>query len=209
MGQCPQSVNVLWQSRKFGFNLMLNYKKSQRFKKDAKLLRIHSHVWCSISSWGKFYLPRVSVTDWVCESSVYSWENAERDSFAVLVPCRAVLFPALVFVPCVTVHQQSDQVNQVKVRDQMVESTRKRPGQPHDDVTQVIRMTDPPPETRHNKTLSSCSRDGFQVRHCWVRRILSEGKLLRIGFPENIVSNSIHNDESNDPECREFIGMAD
>ncbi len=28
---------------------------------------------------------------------------------------------------------------------------------------QVIRMTDAPPETRHNKTLSSCSRDGFQV----------------------------------------------
>lgn len=111
---------------------------------------------------------------------------------AVLVPRRAVLPPALGHVPGVPVHQQDDEVDHVVPGQQVAEACRgepstgsaqqqqqhmaacetvwpetltagQRPGQSHQQVSQVVGVAHHAPPARHQQALPCGCGDALQV----------------------------------------------
>jgi len=74
-------------------------------------------------------------------SSVYVREDPVRYTSTVCVPGQTIFGPTLSFIPCFPVDQQDGKIHNIKVRQKMGESTWQRPCQGHQEVTQVVRMT--------------------------------------------------------------------
>lgn len=124
-------------------------------------------------------------------SSVYVRNEAIAHSPAVLFPGRAVLPPALAHVSGIPVHQQDDEVDHVVPRQEVLEAcpgererrrsahlartaatslcaeheltAGQRPGQSHEEVSQVVRMANHTPPARHQQALPRGCRDALQI----------------------------------------------
>lgn len=70
-------------------------------------------TWKIIFSWPSYSKSVAGVRQW---GSVDPGKEAVRYCLAVLVPRRAILFPALMLISGVAVYQQEDQINKIEVR---------------------------------------------------------------------------------------------
>lgn len=59
--------------------------------------------------------------------------------------------------------KQCGEVDDIEVRQDVVEATWEGPRQSHDEITQVIGMANKAPPSRHKQTLPRRSRDGLQI----------------------------------------------
>lgn len=93
--------------------------------------------------------------------SVNIGQYAVGHALAVLLPGQAILPLTLVLIPGFAVDEQHGEVDDIEVRQEVVKPTWEGPGQSHDEITQVIGMTNKAPPSRNKQTLPRGSMDGL------------------------------------------------
>jgi len=76
-------------------------------------------------------------------------DDAVGHTLAVLLPGPAVLRPALALVTRLAVHQQHGEVDHVEIGQNVLKTTGEGPRQGHDEITQVVGVTNKAPPSRN------------------------------------------------------------
>lgn len=105
--------------------------------------------------------------------------------------------------------KQCGEVDDIEVRQDVVEATWEGPRQSHDEITQVIGMANKAPPSRHKQTLPRRSRDGLQMCKLWISGILPKSIFLRVCTTEYYISTQLQSDDDRSQWPGQVLGMVD
>ena len=118
-------------------------------------------------------------------------DESPANNLAELVPVFAVLVSAVLLVSQLSMDQQRGGEDEVEVWDDMSQSAGKTPRQSHYEVADVVRMTADSPPAGYDQLCPSLRGHRFEVAHSGVVGITSKCILLRVGPPEDYITDEV------------------